>query len=286
MDITLFAKRAFTNTNHGQDFDGARPQRGHLLRVSSIIRADQMAEWLGAKLNPTDGYADDVCIYVKPHVKSKDDFDFEFPKRAWLDIIAGWALLPAKRKHPEIGIIACSHLDGETLRSILPNRVVVIPQHHCNFERVHRTRKGVSVVGVIGTRGAFKYLPAGLEPALAERGLVLEKFSKFFTRQDVIDFYQRIDVQIGWRPYRMRLANPLKLVNAAAFGVPTIALREEYFDEMEGSYYPVKDLHEILGAIGGFQSVTRLYTEYSAHIRHMAERYHIDRIAEMYRRLE
>ena len=286
MDITIFAKRAFTNTNHGQDFDGARPQRGHLLRVSSIIRADQMAERLGAKLNPTDGYADDMCIYVKPHVKSKDDFDFEFPKRAWLDIIDGWALLPAIRKHPEIGIIACSDMDGETLRRMLPNRVVVIPQHHCNFERVHRTRKGVSVVGVIGTRGAFKYLPAGLELALAERGLKLEKFSKFFTRQDVIDFYQRIDVQIVWRPYRMRLANPLKLVNAASFGVPTVALAEDYFIEMGDCYLPLTNDMQLLNEIDNLMARPSYYAYLSESCLAHSESYHIDRIAEMYRRLE
>src|SRR3972149_9924214 len=278
MGVTIFAKRAFTNTNHGQDFDGARPQRGHLLRVSSIIRADQMAERLGAKLTPTDGYADDVCIYVKPHVKSKDDFDFEFPKRAWLDIVDGWALLPAIRKHPEIGIIACSNKDGETLRRILPNRVVVIPQHHCNFERVHRTRKGVSVVGVIGTRGAFKYLPAGLELALAERGLVLEKFSKFFTRQDVIDFYQRIDVQIVWRPYRMRLANPLKLVNAASFGVPTVALAEDYFIEMGDCYLPLTNDMQLLNEIDNLMARPSYYAYLSESCLAHSESYHIDRI--------
>ena len=286
MPISIFAKPAFTNTNHGQPFDGARPRRGHLLRVSSIIRADQMAERLGAKLNPTDGYADDVCIYVKPHVKSKDDFDFEFPKHAWLDIVDGWALLPAIRRHPEIGIIACSTVDGETLRSILPNRVVVIPQHHCNFERVHRTRKGVSVVGVIGTKGAFKYLPTGLELALAERGLKLEKFSKFFTRQDVIDFYQRIDVQIVWRPYRMRLANPLKIVNAAAFGIPTIALREDYFNEMDNCYIAVESLAGFLEVLDKFRNSAQLHFAYTEYCQRFTEAYHIDCIVEMYRRLQ
>ena len=32
---------------------------------SGIIRGEQVAHKLGAKLNPTSGYEDDVCIYVK-----------------------------------------------------------------------------------------------------------------------------------------------------------------------------------------------------------------------------
>ena len=36
----------------------------HLLRGSSLIRAWQMAEYMGAKLNPTSGYENDVLIYI------------------------------------------------------------------------------------------------------------------------------------------------------------------------------------------------------------------------------
>ena len=128
MDISIFAKKAFLNINPSQDFDKrTKPIRGgHLQRVSSMIRADQVAEYLGAKLNPRRGYKNDVCIYVKPHVKSGGDFKFE-GKRSYLDIIDGWALLPILGKHLEVSIIACSKQDYLNLSNIMPNKVVLIP---------------------------------------------------------------------------------------------------------------------------------------------------------------
>ena len=79
MDISFFAKPPFLNVspNVPYVFDGKPIKRGHLLRVSSLIRGNQMAEYLGGKLNPTEGYENDVCIYVKPHVPRGMDFKFE-----------------------------------------------------------------------------------------------------------------------------------------------------------------------------------------------------------------
>lgn len=284
MGISFFAKRAFTNVSPTRAYEIGDPRRGHLLRVSSMIRADQMAERLGARLNPESDYEQDTCIYVKPHVKPGDGF--EFKGRAWLDIIDGWDLRTVARAAPTVGVIACSTLDGVILQRELPNNVVVIPQHHCNFERVTRERSGVTRVGCIGTEGAWKDLPAGLEEALGKRGVALERFSQFWQRQDIIDFYRRIDVQIVWRPYRKRLANPLKLVNAGSFGVPTIALHEDYFNEFGDAYIPVGSLAEFLTKLDELRSWPLLYDQWANRARVKAEAYHIDRIAEKYRSLE
>ncbi len=188
--FSFFGKRAFLNTNHEQEFEPSYPvRRGHLLRVSSMIRIDQIAERLGARVNPESGYDDDVCIYVKPNVPyGRHDFDYTFPKRAYLDIIDGYRLGQFAAKHPQMGVIACSQQDAEILRTSIPNRVVLIPQHHCNFERATRACTGVARVGCIGLRGAFDYLPLELEQALADRGITLELCSRFCTRQDVVDF--------------------------------------------------------------------------------------------------
>jgi hypothetical protein len=49
MSISFFVKRAFYNVNPHEDYDKrTKPPRGHLQRVSSIIRADQIADYLGA----------------------------------------------------------------------------------------------------------------------------------------------------------------------------------------------------------------------------------------------
>lgn len=286
MPISIFARRAFLNINPGQEYVPAAtpPARGHIMRVSSMIRADQIAERIGARLNPTECYTNDVCIYVKPHVKDPSYFLFE-GRSPYLDIIDGWGLCGLARANPTVPVIACSQTDAETLKRVLPNPVVLIPQHHCNFERAKRTRTGVTRVGVIGGWPAFAYLPKGLGAALSERGIELELFSKFFTRQDVIDFYQRIDVQIVWRPYRMRLANPLKIVNAASFGVPTIARREPYFDEVEGCYLGVSGLDELLATLGWLADDADWYRALSQQSLKHAEAYHIDRIADLYRSL-
>ena len=285
-NISIFAKRAFLNVDPGQDFQykGKPARRGHLLRVSSMIRADQVAEYLGAKLNPRRGYKNDVCIYVKPHVKSGGDFKFE-GKRSYLDIVDGWALLPILGKHLEVSIIACSKQDYLNLSNIMPNKVVLIPQHHCNFERAKRTRRVIKTVGVIGTSGAFDFLPIGLREALTKRDINLLEYSKFFSRQDIIDFYKQIDIQMVWRPYQMKLSNPLKIVNAASFGIPTIALDEETFREMDSCYIPVKDFDEFLFQLDQIREKEWLYSTIAEKGYDTAEGYHIEAIAKLYKKL-
>jgi hypothetical protein len=57
MSISIFAQKAFQNTNPREPFvyKGEKPRRGYLKRVSSIIRADQIAEATGGKINPNQG---------------------------------------------------------------------------------------------------------------------------------------------------------------------------------------------------------------------------------------
>jgi len=284
--ISIFAKRAFLNTNPGQEFEwnGQIPKRGHMMRVSSMIRGDQIAKRLGAKLNPEKGYEKDVCVYVKPHVQPGNDFKFE-GKRSYLDIVDGWGLIPLLEKHPEVGVIVCSKQDKLILENILPNKIVFIPQHHANFDNLLRTRKKIRTVGIIGTEDAFEWIPEDIKKGLEERKINLLTYSKFFTREDIINFYQRIDLQLVWRPYRMRLSNPLKIVNSSSFGIPTIAYSESVFHEMFGCYVGVKDSNEFLKALDNFIDDNNLYQEYSDRCVSKAEEYYIDKVAELYKKL-
>lgn len=286
--ISIFAKPAFLNINPHEAFvDRKKPLRkglGHLMRVSSMIRGDQIADQIGAKLNPESGYENDVCIYVKPMVRKGDDFKFE--GKPYLDIVDGHNLGELARKHPEVTVIVCSQADMETMSGAIPNKIVFISQHHCNFERIKRIRKEITTIGCIGTKGAFPLLPKGLEEALKERRMKLIKFSRFFTRQDIIDFYLKIDIQIVWRPYKKILSNPLKLVNAASFGIPTIALDEDAFKELEGHYVPVKDFESFLEQLDKLRSNPDMYAFYSEKCIHIAEKkYHIEKIGELYKKL-
>jgi uncharacterized protein with HEPN domain len=287
--ISIFAKRAFLNTNPEQDFISKEKSyrgHGHLQRVSSMIRGDQIADRIGAKFNPESGYENDVCIYVKPHLKKGMDFKFE-GKKAYLDMIDGHTLGQLVLKHPEIGVIVCSDADAITMKQSVPNEIVVIPQHHCNFDRTRNTRSGaIKRIGIIGEENAFEHLPKTIEKDLAEMGIELVKFSKFFSREDIISFYLSLDLQIVWRPYKKRLSNPLKIVNAASFGVPTIALDEPAFKEVEGMYYATDSYEELLDAVEAINNNSAIREGISDQIYEMAEKYHIDNIGKLYKELD
>lgn len=291
MSISIFAKETFLNINPSQPFkDRIKPiprGRGHLMRVSSLIRGDQITDQIGAKYNPTEGYENDTCIYVKPQVRKGDDFTFK-GKKNYIDIVDGHNLAFVAQKHPEVGVITCSQADLELMTKELPNNeVVMIPQHHCNFDRIKRTRKKVKVVGCIGTRGAYDFLPKGLEKELGKRDMTLLFYSRFFSRQDIIDFYKKVDIQIVWRPYKKILSNPLKLVNAGSFGIPTIALDETAFKELKGHYIPVSNLDGFLSKLDELRTSKEVYQYYSEKLIHITEKkYHIEKIGELYKKLD
>lgn len=289
--INFIAKPAFLNTASNTPFISKEESyhgRGHLQRVSSIIRSNQIVEYLmgKAQLNPETISPDDINIYVKPHIpKGVLNFNTQ-GKRSYIDIIDGWGLMPILETHPEIGVIACSKQDQEFLSKILNQEVKFIPQQHCNFKKELRTRKDVNTIGMIGTEDAFEWLPKGLEKELSDRNIKLIKFSKFFSREDIVNFYKSIDIQIVWRPYKMKLSNPLKLVNAASFGIPTIAYHETVFDKELGDLYiPVKNIKEFLVELDNLVIYPREYWSFADDLPKFAEDYHISKVAERYLQL-
>lgn len=287
--ISIFAKPAFLNIAPAEAFkDRVKPipeGRGHLQRVSSMIRGDQIADYMGARFNPTEGYENDVCVYVKPQVQKGDDFVFEGRKN-YIDIVDGHNLGELAKQHPEVGVIVCSEADKKTMAKCISNEIILIPQHHCNYNRQHRTRTEIKTVGVIGTAGAFPMIPQELKDGIKDRGLELLEFSRFFTRQDIIDFYMKIDIQLIWRPYHKTLSNPLKMVNASSFGIPTIALDEEAFKEMEGCYLSCNDVRGFLGHLDDLAMIPEMYESYSELCLDKSENYHIDNISNLYKKLD
>ena len=284
--ISFFVKRAFLNTSPGKPFEyqGFKPKVGHLQRVSSMIRADQIAEYLNARLNPTDNFKDDLCIYVKP------SNDITFEKRSYLDICDSPTLFELARQNPKVGVIVASEWNKELCERILPNKIVLIPQQHCNFERQKRNRKGIKKIGCIGSRKAFDHLPVGLKEELSKRGIELVTFADFYCRKDVVDFYLNIDLQIIWRPYtdysKDILMNSLKIQNSASFGIPTIAYDEPVFKEMGGCYIGVKSLNEFLAEVDNLIKYPSFYQDLSENCLEKAENYHIENIAKLYKKLD
>ena len=286
--ISIFAKPAFLNINPHEPFsERKKPLRkgqGHLLRVSSIIKGEQVAKQIGAKLNPQSGYKKDVCIYVKPMVRKGHDFKFE--GKPYMDIVDGHVLGELMVKYPKVPVIVCSKADYETMSKAIPNKLILIPQHHCNFNKIKRTRTKVTTVGMIGTKTAVDFLPKGFKEELEKRGMKFLFFSRFFKRQDIIDFYMSIDIQVVWRPYKKILSNPLKIVNASSFGIPTVALDEPAFKEMKGCYFPVKTPKELFETISDLKKLDDLYDLCSHESRIKAEKYHIENIGELYKELD
>lgn len=265
----------------------------HLQRVSTIIRGEQMAAFMqNARLNPPSGYENDICIYVKPHVKTDQDFKFE--GHPYLDILDGFDLIHLLRKYEDVPVIVFSDLDAITMAQYVKNRVVVIPHHHVNFERDVRNRTGITRIGIIGSKDAFTHIPETIKKGLAERKIELAEHDIFYPRTSVTHFYKKIDAQIVWRPYMKKayasnpyktLANPFKIVNTSSFGIPTIALDEPPFKEMEGCYLPVTNEEEFFKALDNLREDEGLYKSIADTCLKKAERYHIENIAKLYQEL-
>lgn len=259
---------------------------GHAHRISTYIRAVQMAERLDAKFNPDTGYENDVCVYVKPcRARQPIETVRISGARKYIDIVDDVTQLKLLTQYPDARVIACSDEDYLLLKKMRDDMDLrLIPQQHCNFENATRDRKGVSVIGSIG--GMFQF-PQGLLNEFRERGLAFIQCSNFFTRQDVINFYTSIDIQIVWRPWIVnnRLSNPLKIVNAASFGIPTVALYEKTFDEVAGAYKPARNLEDLLLHVDTLRTFEQEYKDCSERGLKIAEEYHIDKIGEMYKEL-
>jgi hypothetical protein len=250
---------------------------------SGEIRGRQMAEHLGAKLNPTAGFEDDVCVWVKR--KPPED---NLPARTYLDIVDGSERIRWLERHPSVPIIACSLSGYRYLRQEHGRDCIYIPQHHANFDRRRRLVPDWSKprLGVVG--GAAS-MPVAVAESIGARRYLAR------TREDVVDAYLKIDIQViwrgeptvspwglrtAWRPPERPLKNALKIINAASFGIPTVAIPEIGYEEMEGYYSHARTVAELLKVIAlwaeGYDE-QRLIDK--------AEEYHIENVAERYAEL-
>jgi hypothetical protein len=246
-----------------------------IIPSSSFIRGEQIAKYLNAKYNPKDGYENDICIYIKP--ENLDDIK----DGSYVDIIDGAFLIKQLKNRPGINIIVCSESSYNHLENILKNKLFLIPQHHCNFERLKGQKKEPIVVGTIGLP-----LPQIIENEIMERladiGLKFINYSTYQSRQDIVDFYKTIDIQIAWAVENNPLKNPMKIINAASFGIPTIAHRQIGYKEFEDNYIPVETLDELIKEVKKLKDEKNLYNYWSTKIIGPAEKYHISKIAKMY----
>lgn len=251
---------------------------------AGIIRGEQIAKRLGANLNATGSVkVNDVCIYVKREPPK------DYPPKTYIDVVEDSAGLRWAYKHPEIGIIASSRSIYNILRGKFSN-IHFIPQHHCNFDKEVRTRKDVKVAGIIGNKMAFQYNLPQLKDRLKGVGIELKTLIKkrFTSRQEVVDFYKEIDIQLIWRPNSDGvLRNPLKLANACSFGIPTVAYPEVNFRAEFGSrFISAYNIDDMITGIMRLKKFTFLYKSFALQGLEKAEEYHIDSICKLYKALD
>lgn len=265
---------------------------------SGYIRGEQMANYLGGKKNPIEGFENDLCIYVKilppdshpPHTYCDVD---DSPKAAeWL------------KNHPEVGVIAISETSKDWLEESLNRKdVVFIPHQHCNFERRLRPERPVKIVGIIGSKiTAFQYPIDDFRKRLSEIGMELRFEEDYWNtyktnekqemRLNVADFYYDMDIQVGFRPRVIfksmaPFQNPNKLGNSSSFGIPMVAYPEpSYVREWDGCFVPARTIEEMIFQIKRLKDDPLFYKEIADKALKRAEDYHIDNVSKLYLNLK
>lgn len=244
---------------------------------SGQIRGSQMADYFKARINPTEDWSYDFDIHIWVKQQPPDPL----PANSYLDILDASERVNWLTKHPECGIIASSTTGYEYLKTKLGrDDIHLIPQHHCNFERIQRNSDGIKVVGVVGGPGAIQCDFEELKYLLAKNDIEFRWLRKFENPKAIVEFYSGLDAQVVWRKQNRPLKNPLKIINAMSMGIPTIGYPEIAYKEVEGYYWPVTNFEELEETIsrlrGGFDA-QRLIDK--------AEEYHIDNIAPLYKGL-
>ena len=241
--------------------------------LGSIIRGKQIADWIGGTYK---GERSDINIYIKPTRLDKvQDGD-------WVDVSDGEWLVSHLKARPKINVIAHSLKTYEILKSELPNKIVWISQQHLNWERDKRDRKKITTCGYIGHPNelAFKICD---EVGEKIRSIGWEFISCFdyVTREDACAFYKKIDLLVigAWKDPAYK--TPTKIINAASFGVPSVAYPTEGYQEFEGYYVHARTLDEMANEVQKFRD-ENYYNEWSEKIIKKAEEYHISNVAKNY----
>jgi len=271
MSLTFFARKQYIHRI-----------KKRLMCGSSMIRGEQIAEYLGAKYNPESGYENDVLIYVKPGAKPNE----KFIKQSYIDMIDNNGYIQWLRECPELSGIVASQFSYLRLRKCrLPNKIIFIPQQHCNFENFVRNRKEITTVGITGTPNGFRYPIEEVSKKLEEMGLKLLTNFDFKTREDVVNFYKNIDIQIVWDTKYRLFKNPLKIINAASFDIPTVGYPHRGYREVEGHYVRALTIDQLFEGVEKLKDQSA-YETATKGLLQMAEKYHISKIAEMYKKLD
>lgn len=261
---------------------------------SGDIRGKQIAAYLNV---PCDVKAEvgDIFVAVKSEVLDAE-LARGLVKSLWIDVVDGYGLIDFLNEHPWTKAIAISGMAYEFIRNRVENEMVIIPEHHCNFNNETRPEdREVHVVGAACYPGNFDLDPTEVRNALASIGMDFQIKTEFNGKQEVIDFYKNMDIQLCFRKFRgienrepPELKNPLKLENAGSFKLATVSYPEPNFIKEfgDGAFLPARNLSEIVEQCRKLKENKILYQAVSGWAHMKAKEFHISKIAPLYLKLD
>lgn len=254
-------------------------------RLSSRIRGEEIAKALGETYT-TDGTFDQggVRIHLKPrNLRRVKDGDY-------VDIIDDIKLVPQLKLRPKVKVLTYNIPYYEYLRQELPNEVVNIPHPHINFENKTRTKNKKIIGGMVGKSAPQSYIVyEAIRKALATIDVDFKECFTYQSREEMLKFYDLIDFQVAWydpipQGDSAYFRYPGKIINAGAFGIPTIAQPILGHMEMLGFFIPAETLEDVVKGVEKLKD-DAYYDKYSQSILEKVKEYHMDKIAELYRKL-
>ncbi len=210
----------------------------------------------------------------------------------YIDLVDSDKAISEISKDPTLSIITLTPSGRDYIAARVPNRVIVIPDHHCNNNNIVRTRTTVDTIGYCGNKLGLQLDVEELQAQLEAHGfkfLQLDTGLASTTLSDILNFYKSIDINLLFRkPYYLPSHPPemrscLKLTNAGSFGIPTIAYPELLLQkEAPGMYLPAKTIPEIVNLCKLLQEDTKLYEDWQDRSIAFSKPYHIDNIIKNY----
>lgn len=193
-------------------------------------------------------------------------------------------------KNKQSQVIAFSATSADYLKRYIKNNIYVIPQQHCNFENYTRDRKEVTTVGFVGAeRSALRLNVEALSSELTKFGLNFVHINKPVIREDVIEFYKNIDIQLYFRqPNRRHIyfKDSLKLRNAGSFKIPTVC-NSDYgpLVDFPDAFLPANSLTEFVKACVELKNNPSLYEDIANRAYECSQKFHISKILPLYEAL-
>lgn len=261
--------------------------------ASARTRAHQLAPYLDASVDePFSMSAEEKpkhIVLVKA-LPSLDELKLLSSfSTVWFDPIDSDIGLEVVAQVPSVKVMAIGETAEKYLKARLLNEVVLVPEHHCNFERAQRGAWNPQTVGFVGYANNFCIEPKWFEEELKKVGLEFKMLlmQEDSRRIDVVKFYKTIDIQVTFRLPRImqgmppEMKNPLKVINAASFGIPTVGFPELAYEEFP-VFVEAKTAEDLVCSC---QRMKEIGSFFKTALLEKAEAYHVSKAVETYKEL-